>query len=266
MSKQRPERLLADSSSNTKLRKSEVSQYRIVSLALSPADEAGTGKSNCPQATSGCKSVCVGGPNTGLASVFSAIMHARAERTRYLQEDREAFLRQLAGELEHEQKKAETSGRRLVARLNTFSDIPWEHQTYGRIPQQFKDVIFYDYTKVHSRIGKTPENYHLVASWSEDDRHQETAVKLLLDGWNVAVPFAGIGGGTGYRAYEQSLPKLVTLHGHRFAVLDGDISDLRFEDAGPSRSGRGNVIGLRLKSGSFASRDAAIAAGFAVIR
>lgn len=262
----RPERLLADSSSNTKLRKSEVTQYRIVSLALSPADEAGTGKSNCPQSTEGCRAACVGGPNVGMAAVFRTIMEARAARTRYLQEDRDAFLRQLAGELDHEQRKAESAGRQLVARLNTFSDIPWEHQLYGSIPQSFPGVVFYDYTKIHARVGKTPPNYHLVASWSENDRHQASAVELLLEGHNVAVPFATLDGGTGWRAYEQPLPQWVTLHGHRFRVLDGDISDLRFEDRGPSNTGRGNVIGLRLKAGSFASRDAALSAGFAVVR
>ena len=45
---QRPERLLADATLNTKLRKSQTQDYRIVSLSLSPADEAGTGKTNCP--------------------------------------------------------------------------------------------------------------------------------------------------------------------------------------------------------------------------
>jgi hypothetical protein len=202
-------------------------------------------------------------------------MHARAERTRYLQEDRDGFLRQLCGELEHEQRKAETSGRRLVFRANTFSDIPYEHPTYhvfhrGRkdsIFGHFPDVIGYDYTKLSlDRIVNAPPNYYLVKSWSEKKEHQEDCIRALLQGRNVAVPFAGIDGGTGYRAYEQSLPKVVTLHGHRFQVLDGDISDLRFEDAGPSRAGRGHVVGLRLKSGSFHSRNAALEAGFAVIR
>jgi hypothetical protein len=201
-----------------------------------------------------------------MAQVFQLIMKSRAERTRYLQEDRDAFLRQLCGELDHERKKATAAGRTLVARLNTFSDLPWEHRTYGEIPQQFTDVIFYDYTKIHSRVGKTPANYHLVASWSEDDRHQSSAVELLLAGHNVAVPFATQDGGTGWRAYDQELPQWCTLHGHRFRVIDGDVSDLRFTDRGASQYGGGNVIGLRLKSGNYSARNAAVNAGFAVVR
>ena len=161
---QRPERLLADATSNTKLRKSQASDYRIVSLSLSPADEAGTGKTNCPSATAGCIACCVGSPRTGMAAVFGAIMAARASKTRFLQEDREGFLRQLKTEIDREQRKAAADGRTLVCRLNTFSDIPWEHLHYGNIPKHFPEVVFYDYTKLHKRIGRTPTNYHLVGS------------------------------------------------------------------------------------------------------
>ena len=263
---QRPERLLADATSNTKLRKSQTQEYRIVSLSLSPADEAGTGKTNCPAATAGCVACCVGSPRTGVAAVFQTIMAARAAKTRFLQEDRAAFLEQLKTEIDREQRKAAADGRTLVVRLNAFSDIPWEVAAYGCIPQCFSDVIFYDYTKLHSRVWSAPSNYHLVGSWSEKPEHQAACVELLLAGHNVAVSFASSNGGTGWKAYDQAIPQWVELHGHRFNVLDGDISDLRFEDRGPSRSGRGNVIGLRMKAGSNATRAAAIDAGFAIWR
>ena len=263
---QRPERLLADATNNTKLRKSQTQDYRIVSLSLSPADEAGTGKSNCPSATAGCISCCVGSPRTGMAAVFGNIMAARASKTRFLQEDRAAFLEQLSAEIDREQRKAAADGPTLVCRLNTSSDIPWEHLHYGNIPKHFPEVVFYDYTKLHKRIGRTPTNYHLVGSWSEKPEHQESCVELLLAGHNVAVSFATSNGGTGWKAYDQALPQWCELRGHRFNVLDGDISDLRFTDRGPSRSGRGNVIGLRLKAGNNVTRNAAIDAGFAIWR
>ena len=263
---QRPERLLADATSNTKLRKSQTDQYRIVSLSLSPADEAGTGKSNCPSATAGCTVCCVGSPRTGMAQVFNTIMQSRIAKTRFLQEDRAAFLEHLKTEIDREQRKAAADGRTLVVRLNTFSDIPWEHLHYGNIPKHFPDVIFYDYTKIHSRVWSAPTNYHLVGSWSEKTEHQAACVELLLAGHNVAVSFATSAGGTGWKAYDQALPQWVELRGHRFNVLDGDVSDLRFTDRGPSRSGRGNVIGIRLKAGSNATRAAAIDAGFAIWR
>ena len=201
-----------------------------------------------------------------MAAVFGAIMAARASKTRFLQEDREGFLRQLKTEIDREQRKAAADGRTLVCRLNTFSDLPWESRAYGEIPQQFTGVIFYDYTKLHSRVGQTPKNYSLCASWSENPKHQDACVELLLAGHNVAVSFATSAGGTGWKAYDQALPQWCELRGHRFNVLDGDVSDLRFTDRGPSRSGRGNVIGLRLKAGSNAIRAAAIDAGFAIWR
>ena len=273
---QRPQRLLADATSNTKLRKSQTEEFRIVSLSLSPADEAGTGKTNCPAATAGCITVCVGSPRTGMAQVFHAISEARAARTRYLQEDREGFLIQLSAEIDREQQKAAADGRTLVVRMNVFSDIVWESKAYsylsprtGRtqtIFEEFSEAVYYDYTKLFSRVLRTPPNYHLVGSWSENPEHQKACVDLLLAGRNIAAPFATAEGGTGWKAYDQALPQWVELHGHRFNVLDGDISDLRFTDKGPSRSGRGNVIGLRLKAGSNATRAAAIDAGFAIWR
>ena len=273
---QRPERLLADATSNTKLRKSQTEEYRIVSLSLSPADEAGTGKTNCPAATAGCVACCVGSPRTGMAQAFNAIMQSRIAKTRFLQEDRAAFLEQLSAEIDREQRKAAADGRTLVARLNTFSDIPWESKAFsyrsprtGRtqtIFEEFPEIIGYDYTKLHARIGRTPPNYHLVGSWSENPEHQAACVELLLAGHNVAVSFATSAGGTGWKAYDQTLPQWCELLGHRFNVLDGDMSDLRFTDKGPSRSGRGNVIGLRLKAGSNATQASAIDAGFAIWR
>lgn len=261
---ERPQKLLSDATSNTKTRKSQREEYRIVTLSLSPADEAGTGKSNCPSSTASCRAACVGGPNVGLASVFSAIMKARAEKTRFLQEDRPAFLRQLCSEIASRQRQAENEGAQLVCRLNTFSDLPWESKTYGEIPQSFPRVIFYDYTKIHSRVGKTPENYSLCASWSENPKHQDACAELLLAGHNVAIPFADASGGNGPRAYNQQLPKRWNVGGSWFEVFDGDLSDLRFLDPGKTRSGRGRICGLRLKAGSHATRDAAIAGGFAV--
>jgi len=263
---ERPQKLLSDATSNTKTRKSQREEFRIVTLSLSPADEAGTGKSNCPNSTQSCRAACVGGPNVGLASVFSLIMKARAEKTRFLQEDRPAFLKQLCSEIASRQRQAENEGAQLVCRLNTFSDLPWESRAYGEIPQQFTGVIFYDYTKLHSRVGQTPKNYSICASWSENPKHQEACAELLHAGHNVAIPFADIYGGNGPRAYNQQLPKRWNVGGSWFEVYDGDLSDLRFLDPGKTLSGRGRICGLRLKAGSNATRNAAIDAGFAIWR
>lgn len=277
MSNERPERLLADSSNNTKLRKSEKEQYRIVSLSLSPADEAGTGKSNCQSATAGCLACCVGSPRTGMAQVFSSIMHARAARTRWLQEDRDGFLQKLSAEIDHEQRKAAAQGKFLVVRLNCFSDIPYESSAYSyRSPRngtrttildEYPDVIFYDYTKHgKARVINSPRNYHITKSWSENPAHQRDCLDLLRVGRNIAAAFADSAGGTGWKAYDQKLPGWIELGGERWRILDGDDSDLRFEDQGPSRAGRGSIIGLRLKAGSAQTRAIAIETGFSFFR
>ena len=112
---------MADATSNTKLRKSQTQDYRIVSLSLSPADEALTGKSNCPAATAGCIACRVGSPRTGMAQVFNTIMQSRIAKTRFLQEDREGFIRHLLSEIHNEEKKANADGRKLVVRLNTLA-------------------------------------------------------------------------------------------------------------------------------------------------
>lgn len=265
-------RLLVDSTSNTKLAKSEESRYRIVSLPLAPADSTPGIPTVCSHSTAGCRSACVGGPNVGLASVWTSIMEARQRKTRLFHDKRKEFLLQLVNEIDDERRKADMRGEQLVCRLNTFSDIPWEHGVYGSIPQRFPSVIFYDYTKRHSRRFATewPKNYHLCHSWDETARGQEECKRILLSGGNVSIVFAKQGNGyTGPRALLQPLPKRFKLNCEgkdvQFMVHDGDTSDLRFNDPACTRSGHGRIIGLRLKAANNAAHESAIASGFAVI-
>lgn len=266
-------RLLGRSESNTKLRKSMRTDYRIVSLNLAHHRSAGAGMNVCEQASAACSSACVGGDNVGLASIFKAVMQGRIMRTKYLFADRQKFIRQLIGELTSEADIAERLGAVCCARLNCFSDIAWESAEFGMIPQMLPMVHLWDYSKRHHRIGKTPDNYALCASWSELKRHQSACLALLNNGHNVAISFHNNGHYAGNRAMNQTLPGWITLDGQRFEVFDGDNGtgpgcgdvphyDLRFLDPGPTRSGRGRVCGLRLKSGNNVTRDLAISRGF----
>lgn len=265
-------RLLVDSTSNTKLHKSEEHRYRIVSLPLAPADSTPGVPTVCSHSTAGCRSACVGGPNVGLASIWSSITEARQRKTRLFHENRKQFLLQLIGEIDDERRKADMRNEQLVCRLNTFSDIPWEFESYGAIPFLFPSVIFYDYTKRHSRRFTTdwPKNYHLCHSWDETHRGQEECKRILLSGGNVSIVFARQGSGyTGPRALLQPLPKRLKLNYEgrevSFVVHDGDMSDLRFNDPAATAAGSGRIIGLRLKAANNAAHEAAIASGFAVI-
>lgn len=259
-------RLLSPASANTKTRKSaeKAQEYRVVSLMLSPSDSAG-GKTNCPNATSSCIAACVGGPTVGLAQVFAHINEARKEKTRFLQSDRAGFLKQLMEELTTEQRLADRDGTTLAVRLNTFSDIPWEHKHYGEMPQNFPNAVFYDYSKVYSRVLTSPSNYTLCASWTEEPSDQTSCRNLLEAGHNVAVVFAEEGNFAGNGALRQKLPTRWELGGHRYEVYDGDDTDLRFLDPGATRAGYGRICGLRLKAGNNEARRKAMDSGFCQI-
>ena len=261
-------RLLSRSEANSKLRKSMRTDYRIVSLNLAHAKTAGLGINSCPQASAGCAAVCVGSDSVGVAQVFSAIMAGRIRKTRLLFSDRTKFLRILIGELQLELERAENAGAQLCARLNCFSDLDWFD-----VVRLFPMVRFWDYTKVHSRVGNAPTNYHLTGSWSELARHKSACLGLLRSGYNVAMAFHNSDGHSGNRSGLQTLPGWVQLDGQRFQVFDGDNGtgpgcdgdphfDLRFLDGGPSRRGIGRICGLRIKAGSIVARDRAIASGF----
>ncbi len=256
-------KLLSPASANTKTRKlaEKAKEYRIVSLMLAPADSAG-GKTVCSHSTRACERLCVGGDGIGLAQVFQKIGESRRAKTNWYNADRAAFMKQLETELETEQRLADREGSILAARLNCFSDL-----NHFGIIREFQDAIFWDYTKIYSRVidPQRPKNYALCASWSENPSDQTSCLNLLQAGHNVAVVFAEPGNFTGNRALNQRLPKRWSLGSHTYEVYDGDDSDLRFLDPGPTRAGFGRICGLRLKSGNSQMRLEAMASGFCQI-
>ena len=114
---------------------------------------------------------------------------------------------------------AHRHGKLAAVRLNVFSDIPWERFLDL---DRFPDIQFYDYTKVAARLGRTPANYYLTFSRSENNEPQ--ARQSLAKGFNVAVPFRD--------------PPARFL-GH--PVIDGDTHDYRFLDP------KGVIVGLKPK-------------------
>ena len=93
---------------------------------------------------------------------------------------------------------------------------------------KFKDVQFYDYTKVFSRLQKNKnENYHLTFSFSgENLKECKDALSL---GYNVAVPFA--------TKKNENLPQSFL----NYPIIDADKTDLRFLDS------KNVICGLRVK-------------------
>lgn len=264
-------KLLTPASYQTKLRKTEKNQpeYSVWSLSLSPADEAGTGISNCSHSVIGCEAACVGNNRSGLSAMFSSISESRASKTRYLQSDPDGFCRQLIAEITLVEIHDRNAEKRSAIRLNAFSDLDWESEKYaGGIPQKFPDILFYDYSKrMHrAKTGKIPPNYSIC--WSYSGKNSDGCLERLEAGDNVAVVFAQEGSFASSGAMRQDLPKSWRMPGSSksWTVFDGDTQDMRIPgiDPGPTRAGRGRICGLRLKGG-IEGRRIAIETGFAVI-
>lgn len=158
------------------------------------------------------------------------VQTARINKTKFLFQDREAFLAQLHKEITAGVKKAQKYDKTPCVRLNLTSDIPWEAKQFffeGKsIFDHFPDLAFYDYTKGSIRMhkflaGKMPKNYSLTFSRSEETS-DDRMLRILNEGGNVAVVFRG------------KLPESYL----GFPVVNGDDTDLRFLDP------KGVIVGL----------------------
>jgi len=240
----RPTNLLGKGDSNTKLRKNG-RHFETFGLSLAPHTMGGY--QVCAFAGE-CKGPCL--VHTGNGHTFKGVNAGRVNRKRLYFEEREWFLSRLNREIENKVKTAGKRRKRVAIRLNVFSDVTWEKTA----PQLFDHrAQFYDYTKNPKRWGNVLENYWV--TFSRDERNEHHATRILESGGNAAVVFYNDGRGyVSGGAHLQALPK--TWNG--FRVIDGDKTDLRFEDP------RGVVVGLRLKAASYSARQKAIDSGFAV--
>ena len=194
-------KLLDTTGGNTKLKKSDNSsqEYRLAGLSLMPDDIL------CPyRNVAGCAKSCLESAGMG---VFSNVKAGRQRKTDWWHSDREGFLTKLRKELTNFEKLCQRQGVKAAVRLNVLSDIPWEK--HG-IPQEFPDIFFYDYTKNASRLGKTPSNYELMFSYSNEPAYQKVVVKALRSDVPMSVVF------------RNGMPK----HYKGRRVIDGDASDL----------------------------------------
>ena len=205
---------------NYKTSKGESFGWKTYGLHLSPFNISGNNV--CPNASTGCAAACL---NTAGRGIMRNVQEARIRKTQFFFDDREGFLRQLFKEIKSSIKSAARKQLNSCFRLNLTSDIAWERY----IIPAFKDHQFYDYTKSKTRMrrflqGKLPENYHLTFSRSEDTKDSEVK-EFCNAGGNVAVVFRG------------HLPS----EWKGIKVIDGDVSDLRFQDE------QGVIVGLVAK-------------------
>jgi len=217
-------------SGNSKTIKGLDQGYVTYGIHLAPSKLSGF--NTCHWASKGCSMSCL---NTAGRGMMKNVQKARINKTKFLFENRDAFMTQLHKEITAGVKRAYKHDKTPCVRLNLTSDIPWEVSQFffeGKsIFDHFPDVTFYDYTKGSVRMhkyldGKMPKNYHLTFSRSEVSSN-ETLKRILNKGGNVAVVFRG------------ELP--VKYLG--YTVINGDIDDLRFLD-GSKDQREGVIVGL----------------------
>jgi hypothetical protein len=199
-----------------------------------------------------CTASCV--TNEAGKGAADFVRNPRKNLTRWYRENRAEFVAHLLDELRAEIRNARP-GQIVVCRPNVDSDVPWERT----VPEMFDlPMQFWDYTKVSTRLGKTPANYHLTYSVN-DGTQPEDWQRVYDSGANIAVVFDAEwqpGGKAPYRRFGQLPTWYTDPNGYRWRVVDGDKSDFRFLDDGPV------CVGLRLKGFTF-GRWMARMSGFA---
>ena len=201
-------------------------------LYLSPAFLSGF--NTCSKATTGCSSACLNVNGNGR---YNNTQIARINKTKFFYLDRNKFMRMLIKEIKMFIVESEFEGLKPVIRLNGTSDLNLSLFKYegAQILDMFKEVTFYDYTKVLNRFNKEIQsNYFLTAS--RDESNEIDCLELLNKGVNVAFVFN--------IKKDQELPKEYK----GFKVVNGDKNDLRHLDYENNKdSNKGVIVGLFAK-------------------
>jgi hypothetical protein len=120
-----------------------------------------------------------------------------------------------------------TSSYHFVIRT---SDIRWEllrEDQEFNVFDTFKNVQFYDYTKIANRKIKEFKNYHLTWSYSNaNPKYEAMFTDAKKAGMNIAVVFR-----------DENFPRKFL----NWKVIDGDKDDLRFLDP------KNSIVGLKAK-------------------
>jgi hypothetical protein len=226
-------------SQSAKIVKGEKFGYLTGVCYMSPA-VAFDGGNTCSHHKAGdCRGPCL--VSSGHMALDGAV-EARADRLALLLKDPALYFEILSRELKALQKRAKRKGIKTAGRMNGTTDLDWSRiQFNGKtIFQHFPRIAWYDYTK----NPKLAENYisagiSVTFSWYK--RADTSTVLSLLDrGVNVAI------------AYKDRLAETQKIGGRSVPVINGDQSDLRFEDV------RGVVVGLKYKFATMSKNSAEI--------
>ena len=214
-------KLLDTQGANPKAKKSAKSEFygqpvRYATLSMMPNDKL------CPMRQSaGCELPCL--VTSGMAGVFPTVNASRQAKTDWWMNDRAGFLEQLKREMHNFMALCAKQGKLPVFRLNTISDIPWERHL--DMTYEFRNAVFLDYTKIASRLGNVPSNYHLIFSYSAKADYAKQVAVAMKSKAPMSVVFRG------------KFP--IVFMGR--PVIDGDASDI------VNAQKRGHIVGLKAK-------------------
>lgn len=243
---------------NRKIEKGSSRLQFTANLSLFPHIIPGLsgGGNLCPSATKACAAACVAHNGNGL---IPDVQLARIARRLAYTAAKNEFLSILDSELVQLNKVASWFDRPVGVRLNTFSDLPWEHMIDL---SKFGSLRFYDYSKVWKRCNGhlgggriIHRNYRIAFSCIGIADDWNRIGDYLDNGGSVACVFAdSFNPGLTRWAYSQQLPR--EFMGRK--VIDGDKTDDRYHDR------KGVIVGLRLKARSWNNFDFAVSEGFAI--
>jgi hypothetical protein len=200
-------KLLSNGKTNAKLVKNERESFIMY---LSPHTNNSKGINLCINASEECILLCL--YDSGFASVFASVNEARQRRTEFYINSKEAFIIQLAKEIN--EYILEANGKEVLFRLNGTSDLDFLYMLKKYADFDFEktpsNVFFYDYTKILGKVKKyshCTDKYRLTFSFSGTNKDE--CIEALQSGANVAM------------VYKKNMP----LVWNGFEVVNGDVSD-----------------------------------------
>ena len=216
--------------SSKMMKNQKISGHYTYIIYLAPAKTSG--HNVCPFSTPECRNGCLATSGRAAMEIISGgnrIQQSRIRKTNMLCTNPTFTLALISAEIDKAKAKAARDGFAFSVRLNGTSDIDYTKiRLDGKnIFELHPDVTFYDYTKGARRFENKPANHHLTLSYT--GRNWAQCEALLNAGGNVAMIFN--------IDKKASVPERY----RGYPVIDGDITDLRVDEA------KGTIVGLHWK-------------------
>ena len=183
-----PKNLLSKGTSNAKTSKNDNDTYI---LYLAPYNQNSKKINICPKASNGCAAACLFTAGRG---AFSNVIKARQNKTEYYLQDKKAFINQLASELIKIDKKASKNTNQTLIRLNGTSDLDFIFllKKYANFDiSNYKNLHFYDYTKILGKVKKYSNNKNYTLTFSRAEDNEKDIFQAVKYGANVSAVFNG---------------------------------------------------------------------------